>query len=380
MYYGHNQQTFTCLSIVALCTSALNIRGTRHGSAEADPATTVVQPGHLLTRGSFEVIINTSGFIQPVEVVDVGAQVSGQLMRIDVKLGERVEQGQFVAEIDDRLIQARIAQAEAAIENLRAQINAKKAQLGYARAHQLRTDTLVERNIASRAQAELVQTTTAVAAAEMRALEAQLTGQEAALAGLRVDLGHTRIIAPVDGVITALLAQRGRTLNANQQAPLILRISRDRPLIAVARVPETQIERVRPGMQVRLTTVGGSSQSFEGILASVMRAPTIINEAVFYDAMVELGGEQHALPFGRTIQAAIVTDRLDCAVFLPRRSLPENANAGTLITASFRKQTGGVVTRVLRLRAVNEANGVVPCDEIDEAGINTTDRVMERLM
>ena len=71
---------------------------------------------------------------------------------------------------------------------------------------------------------------------------------------------------------------------------------------------------------------------------------------------------------------------LDCAVFLPRRSLPENANAGTLITASFRKQTGGVVTRVLRLRAVNEANGVVPCDEIDEAGINTTDRVMERLM
>src|SRR5438046_1794546 len=144
-YYGYYRQAFTCVAIVALCTTALLIHGTWHGSAEADPATIVVQPGHLLTRGSFEVIINTSGFIQPVEVVDVGAQVSGQLMRIDVKLGERVEQGQFVAEIDDRLIQARIAQAEAAIENLRAQINAKKAQLGYARAHQLRTDTLVER-------------------------------------------------------------------------------------------------------------------------------------------------------------------------------------------------------------------------------------------
>jgi hypothetical protein len=129
-------------------------------------------------------------------------------------------------------------------------------------------------------------------------------------------------------------------------------------------------------MQVHLTTVGGSSQSFEGTVASVMRAPTIINEGIFYDAMVELDGERHALPFGRTIQAAIVIDRLDCAVFLPRRSLPDNVNAGTLITASFRKQSGGVVTQVLRLRAVDEANGAVSCDDIEEAGIDATDRVI----
>ena len=114
---------------------------------------------------------------------------------------------------------------------------------------------------------------------------------------------------------------RGQTLNANQQAPIILRISRDRPLLLMARIPEADAERVRPGMPVRFALVGAPSQTFEGSIDSVMRAPTIINEVVFYDAMVVLDGEQHVLAFGRTVQAFIVLDRMDCALVLPRRSL-----------------------------------------------------------
>jgi macrolide-specific efflux system membrane fusion protein len=168
-----------------------------------------------------------------------------------------------------------------------------------------------------------------------------------------------------------------QTLNANQQAPVILRISRDRPLVLVARVPEADTERVRPGMPVRFTLVGGPSQTFEGIVGSIMRAPTIINEVVFYDAMIELDREQHVLAFGRTVQAFILVDRLDGAVLLPRRSLPDDAAPGGLIKASFRKTAGTVVTRVLPLRALNEINGAIACDEADKAGIDPTDRVFK---
>jgi macrolide-specific efflux system membrane fusion protein len=293
-----------------------------------------------------------------------------------VKLGDRVEPGQLLAEIDDRLIKARLVQGEAAVDNLRAQINAKQAQLAYARTQQARTDTLNERNIASRAQAELAQSTTVVLAAEVRALEAQLAGQKAALDGIRLDLSYTRITAPVDGVVTALVVQRGQTLNANQQAPVILRISRDRPLILVARVPEADSERVRPGMPVRFTLVGGPSQTFEGTVGSVMRAPTIINEVVFYDAMIELDGRQNVLAFGRTVQAFILVDRVECAVLLPRRSLPEDATPGGLINVSFRNQAGNVVARVLPLRALNEIHGAIACEEADNAGINASDRAI----
>jgi macrolide-specific efflux system membrane fusion protein len=370
-------KSFMWVTVVALAGAGLLVHLNLPGGAEADPVTLGRDSGFALTRGPFEVAVAASGLIQPFEVVDVGAQVSGQLANLRVKLGDRVKPGQLLAEIDDRRIKARLAQGEAVIENLRAQINAKQAQLAHARAQQARTDTLSERNIASRAQAELAQTTTTVLASEVRALEAQLAGQEAALEGIRLDLSFTRITAPVDGVVTALVAQRGRTLNANQQAPVILRISHDRPLILVARVPEADTERVRPGMPVRFTLAGGPSQTFEGTVGNIMRAPTLINETVFYDAMIELDGEQHLLPFGRTVQAFIVVERMDCAVLLPRRSLPNDATPGGLIKASFRNHAGNVVVRVLPLRALNETNGAIACDEADKAGINLSDRVIK---
>jgi macrolide-specific efflux system membrane fusion protein len=366
---------FTVAAVAA--TSLLLLYFNWRGSAEADPAASGSQTGFALNRGPFEVAVATSGLIQPFEVVDVGAQVSGQLSTLHVELGDRVEPGQLLAEIDDRLIKARLVQGEAALENLRAQINAKQAQLAYARTQQARTDTLSERNIASKAQAELAQSTAAVLAAEVRALEAQLEGQQAVLEGLRLDLGYTRITAPVDGVVTVLVAQRGQTLNANQQAPVILRISRDRPLILVARVPEADAERARPGMPVRFTLVGGPSQAYEGIVASILRAPTIINEVVFYDAMIELDGERHVLAFGRTVQAYIVVDRLDCALAVPRRSLPDDAIPGAWIKASFRRQSGEVFTQVLPLRALNEINGAIACENADKAGINPSDRLIK---
>ena len=194
---------------------------------------------------------------------------------------------------------------------------------------------------------------------------------------LKRDLDYTRIRAPIDGVVTALVAQRGRTLNANQQAPVILRISRDRPLVLVARIAEADTERVRPGMPVRFALAGAPAQTFDGTVGNILRAPTILNESVFYDAMIELDGEQHLLPFGRTVQALIVVDRVDCAVLLPRRSLPDDATPGGLIKASFRNQAGNVVMRVLPLRALNDTNGAVACDDADKAGLSLTDRVIK---
>jgi hypothetical protein len=128
---------------------------------------------------------------------------------------------------------------------------------------------------------------------------------------------------------------------------------------------------------VRFTLAGGPPQRFEGTIGSIMRAPTIINEVVFYDAIIELDGEQHLLPFGRTIQAFIVVDRVDCAVLLPRHSLPDDATPGGLIKASIRNQAGNMVVRVLPLRALNDINGAISCDEADKAGINLSDRVIK---
>ena len=129
-------KSFMWVTVVALAGAGLLVHLNLPGGAEADPVTLGRDSGFALTRGPFEVAVAASGLIQPFEVVDVGAQVSGQLANLRVKLGDRVKPGQLLAEIDDRRIKARLAQGEAVIENLRAQINAKQAQLAHARAQQ----------------------------------------------------------------------------------------------------------------------------------------------------------------------------------------------------------------------------------------------------
>jgi macrolide-specific efflux system membrane fusion protein len=356
--------------VAAAGIAAINLRG----GAESDSL--LSEKGFTTKRGPFEVAVAASGIIQPIEVVDVGAQVSGQLAMLHVRLGDRVDPGQLLAEIDDRLIRARLVQGEAAAENLRAQIQAKKAQVAYARAQQSRTDALVERSITTRAQADLAQSTTAVLVAEERALEAQLAGQLAALGGIRLDLDYTRITAPVDGIVTTIVAQRGQTLNANQQAPIILRISRDRPLTLIARIPEADFERIRAGMTARFTLLGGSSRTYEGKVSTVLRAPTIINDVVFYDAIIVLDDDQGALAFGRTTQVFIEIERLACAVMLPRNRLPDSLTPGAMIKVSLRKQAGNVATRILPIKALNDLWGAIPCRDADKAGLEPADRVL----
>jgi hypothetical protein len=107
-----------------------------------------------------------------------------------------------------------------------------------------------------------------------------------------------------------------------------------------------------------------------------MRAPTIVNGAVFYDAFIELDGERHFLPFGRSAQAFIIVERLDCAVLLPRDSLPDGAAAGETIKVTLRNQAGHLVVRVLKLRGVNEVNAAIACEDADKAGITPSDRVV----
>jgi hypothetical protein len=130
-------------------------------------------------------------------------------------------------------------------------------------------------------------------------------------------------------------------------------------------------------MPVRFSPVGGSSQTFEGVVGNIMRAPTIVNGTVFYDAFIELDGERHLLPFGRSVQASIIVDRLDCAVLLPRHSLPDGAAVGETIKATVRNQTGDMAVRVLQLRGVNEINGAITCEDADKAGVGLSDRIVK---
>lgn len=234
----------------------------------------------------------------------------------------------------------------------------------------------MQRSISPRTQAELAQSTTETLTAEIEGLQAQLSAQMAAIDGIRLDLDYTRIGAPVEGVVTAIVAQRGQTLNANQQAPVILRLSRDNPLMLVLRIPEADAERVRAGMRLRFALLGGSSKTFESTIRVILRSPTIINDVIYYDAIAYLDGGIDQFAFGRTVQAFVVVESLACALHLPRSLLPVNTASENSLEIAFLKPGGGVMIKKVRLEALNDVSGGIDCEQAEKLGISPLDRLV----
>jgi membrane fusion protein, macrolide-specific efflux system len=246
-------------------------------------------------RGDIELSVTALGKIGPKTFVDVGAQVSGQLETVHVEVGERVAQGQLLAEIDPRLFQSRVEADRARVESLQAQLGERAAALELARAQHARNQTLVQRGLVAR---DLVETSAAAlkqAQAQQRSLQAQLREAQSTLAGGEASLGYAKVLAPIAGTVVAQTALEGQTLNASQVAPTLLRIADLETMTVTAQVAEADVARIRVGMPVWFTTLGQPDRRWQGTVRQVLPTPDIVNEVVLYRALIDVANPDGAL-------------------------------------------------------------------------------------
>ena len=163
------------------------------------------------------------GTLQPQNYVDVGVQVSGQLRKIHVTYGQKVEQGELLAEIDPTVFEARVAADQAQLLNLRAQVNERTAQRTLAERQAERQRRLMAERATSQDALDVAEAQVKATAAQIEALQAQIKQTESNLRSDMANLSYTKIYAPMAGTVVDIIARQGQTLNANQQAPLVLR-------------------------------------------------------------------------------------------------------------------------------------------------------------
>jgi membrane fusion protein, macrolide-specific efflux system len=235
-----------------------------------------------VARTHIENTVLAAGVLQPFEFVDVGAQISGQLKRLHVQLGDRVEKGQLLAEIDPVISASRVVEAEATLANLRAQWDAKRERLELARLQKARSDELLRQGATAASESEITDSNYKVARAELAALDAQIKEARAALETARANLSYTRIAAPMAGEVVSISAREGQTLNANQQAPVILRIGEVQIMTVAAMVPEADVSRLKIGQEVYFTVLGQDERRWYGRLRQILPSPEIISNVVFY--------------------------------------------------------------------------------------------------
>lgn len=285
------------------------------GSSSSDAASDVLTTA--IDRGNIEDTVTAVGNLQPRDYVDVGTQVSGQLRKVHVEVGQQVSQGDLLAEIDPTVYQTRVEANRAQLENLGAQLTQREAELALAQQQHQRQKNLLAENATSEDAFQNAQKTLRAAEAAVKAVNAQIRQTNSTLRGDEANLGYTKIYAPMSGTVVSQNAKQGQTLNANQSAPIILRIADLSVMTVTTQVSEADVSRLRIGMPAYFTTLGRPDRRWRGTLAKINPTPEVVNNVVLYNALYDVENPGGELMTQMTAQTFFVVAAADNVIRVP---------------------------------------------------------------
>jgi membrane fusion protein, macrolide-specific efflux system len=318
-----------------------------------------------VVRGDIEATVTAIGTLQPRRYVDVGAQVSGQIVHLHVQPGSRVAKGDLLVEIDPSVQRATVDAGRAALAGLRAQLAEQQAQQRLAQQQNARQQELALADATKREDVQTAEANLAAAFARLDNLKAQIDQTQATLKADEARLGYTRIFAPMAGTVVAVEAREGQTLNATYQTPNILRIADLSGMTVWTEVSEADISQVKPELPVYFTTLGGHGAAkprrWEGRIRQVLPAPPAVAaagaqagggqpqgmKAVNYTVLFDVDNPDGALMPQMTAQVSIVTARAKDVINVPLAAVDGLAEEKT--TVRVMRDSGDIETRVLTL-------------------------------
>lgn len=259
---------------------------------ESGPPSYVTQ---TIAIGNVEDTVSALGSLQPLQYVDVGTQVSGQLQKIYVDYGSSVKEGQLLAQIDPTVYQAKVSADQAQLLTLRAQVTQKEAQKVLAEQQFKRQKELLAAHATSQDAYDAADANVKVTAAQIDELQAQIKQTESTLNGDQANLGYTKIYAPMTGTVVSITARQGQTLNANQTAPIILRVANLDTMTVWTQVSEADAPKLKLGMPAYFTTLGQPDKRRYGKLRQIIPTPEVVNNVVLYDSLFDVDNPTHDL-------------------------------------------------------------------------------------
>ncbi|MBX3639301.1 MAG: efflux RND transporter periplasmic adaptor subunit [Nitrosomonas sp.] len=253
-------------------------------------------------RSDIEVNVAAIGTLQPLKSVEIGAQVSGQIIRLHVEVGDTVEKGQLLAEIDARVSQATVDAGRAQLAGLRAQLADQRAQHELAKQQYARQQQMEQDDATRLEDVQVAAATLKSAAARIDQLQAQIQQVSSTLKGNETLLGFTRIYAPIAGVVVGIDVKEGQTLNATYQIPTVLRVADLTQMTVWTDVSEADIRQIKVGMPVYFTTLGGDRRRWRSTVRQILPAPP--------QAVSSPGGDHNKTPTAGTkaVQYTVLFD------------------------------------------------------------------------
>ena len=273
-----------------------------------------------VVRGDIQKIVTATGKLAPRDYVDVGAQVSGQLKKLHVAIGDNVVKGQLLAEIDITLFMAKVDQQRAQLKYQQASLKEKEARLALAKVLYERQDNLYKNKATSLEKFQNATLDFQTAKAQVNMVQAQILQIESSLRAEEANLDFTRIHAPMDGTVVNIIAKQGQTLNANQQAPTILQIADLTVMTLKAEVSESDVMRLEPNMEVYFKTLGRDKRWYSK-LDKIEPTPTLTNNVVLYNALFDVSNKEKELMTSMTAQVFFIANSAKDVLLVPQSSI-----------------------------------------------------------
>lgn len=286
--------------------------------------------------GDVEESVLATGTLKPVKLVAVGAQVSGRITAVRVALGQTVTTGDLIAEIDSVTQANALRTAEASLANVRAQRLEKQAQLSLNEQTLARQRQMFEKQAGSKADYDSAAAAAEVTRAQIEALDALIAQGEVAIETAKANLGYTKITAPMDGTVLAVVSQEGQTVNASQSTPTIVILGQLDTMTVRAEISEADVVKVQPGQPVWFTVIGDADRRHDAVLQSIEPAPesirndssissatssTSTSEAIYYNGIFNVPNADGRLRTYMTAQVHIVLGRASGVPTIPAAAL-----------------------------------------------------------
>ena len=271
-----------------------------------------------VTRGNVEKTVIASGSVESVNEVDVGAQASGKITKLYVKLGQEIKKGEMIADIDSTTQINTLNTKKAALVSYQAQLKAKKTAYDVALSSYNRLSKLYTQKATSLDSVNTAKNTLDNAKAEMEAVEANIKQAEIEVNTAETNVGYTKITAPMDGTVISVPVSEGQTVNANQTTPTIVTIADLSQMKIKPEISEGDITKVKAGQEVSFTILSDSQTVYHSVIDSVDPANTTTSDssstsslssssssttsAIYYYANVLIDNPDRTLRIGMTTE------------------------------------------------------------------------------
>jgi len=286
-----------------------------------------------------EYAVSAQGVLQGRNQVDVGAQVSGQLQSLKVKPGDKVKRNQLLAEIDPLPAKNALRQAVVKVEQLNAERDATLHKLKLAESNDRRYQELGSTEAVSKADQDKARFELETQRANLVSLTAQLHTAHVKEEAARIKLDYTRIFAPMDGQVLAIVTQEGQTVIADQMAPVILKMAQLDTMIVKAQISEADVLKIQSGLPVYFTIPGDPDRHHDATLKAIEPGPVDAaspsgttgenSKAVFYNALFDVPNLENRFYINMTANVRIVLEAKKGVLTIPVAALGDRREDGT---------------------------------------------------